>query len=231
VNGRRRLATAALSAAAHAGLLFLIIQAQPEGPGLAEPQPIVVTLVQPPSPPPEPPASEETPKPKPEPAAKPPPPRKLPVRPPKAPPPPSVRPLQVAAGPQAKGEDEVSEAELASAGTADNGAGGRQCNMIRRLQAALRRDPLVQSAVAEAHRGRAIRVWNGDWIRHGEEEGAGLAAVREAIMWEVGFAPEACRDQPVSGPIVLSLNDGPGAARLVVGGGDWRWKDLLSRRR
>ena len=79
--------------------------------------------------------------------------------------------------------------------------------MIRRLQTALRKDRLVQDAVAQAHQGKAIRVWNGGWVRHGEQEGAGLAAVREAIMWEVGFAPEACRKEAVHGPILISLNE------------------------
>jgi hypothetical protein len=99
--------------------------------------------------------------------------------------------------------------------------------MPRWLQAALRKDPQVQSAVAGAHRGQAIVVWNGDWVRHGDQEGAGLAAVREAIMWEVAFAPEACRREPVRGLVLISLNDAPGSARIVLGADRWRWSDML----
>ena len=73
-------------------------------------------------------------------------------------------------------------------------------------------------------------VWNGGWVRNGEQEGHGLAAVREAIMWEVGFAPEACRREPVRGLVLISMNDQPGSARLVVGSGQWRWSDLLFTR-
>jgi hypothetical protein len=106
--------------------------------------------------------------------------------------------------------------------------------MVRRLQAALRKDPQVQAAVADARAagagGKALFVWNGDWIRSNGQDGAGLAAVREAIMWEVGFAPEACRTEPVHGLVMISLNDGPGAPRLVVGAGAWRWTDLLRPR-
>jgi hypothetical protein len=51
--------------------------------------------------------------------------------------------------------------------------------------------------------------------------------VREVIMWEVAFAPEACRKEPVQGMVLLSLTDGPGAARLALGAGRWRWTDLL----
>jgi hypothetical protein len=69
-------------------------------------------------------------------------------------------------------------------------------------------------------------VWNGDWVQGRGEDGKGLAAVREAILWEVGFAPAACRAQPVHGLVLLSMN---GATRLAVGAGDWRWSDLLGR--
>src|SRR5665213_4089403 len=101
--------------------------------------------------------------------------------------------------------------------------------MVRRLQAALRRDARIQAAVAEAHRGSgsapAVLVWNGDWIRSGLEDGKGLAGVRQAIMVEVAFAPAACRAEPMHGLVLISLNDGPGAARLALGSGAWRWSD------
>jgi hypothetical protein len=101
--------------------------------------------------------------------------------------------------------------------------------MARRVQAALRRDPLVQAAVAGLA-GKAVLVWNGDWVRSGGEDGKGLAAVREAIMWEVAFAPRACRAEPVRGLVLLSLNETPGSARLAVGSSQWRWSDLLTPR-
>ena len=105
--------------------------------------------------------------------------------------------------------------------------------MARRLQAALRKDARVQAAVAEAGRvpGEALFVWNGDWIRSRGQDGAGLAAVREAILWEVAFAPAACRAEPVHGLVLVSMADVPGAARLVLGAADWRWSDLLHPRR
>jgi len=194
---------------------------------LVEPPPPVVTPPTPPTPEPPDPAPPVKAPPKPE-KPKPPPPPRIAARPARTPPPPDVVPI--AAGPSADGVSEVSDAELAGAATAGSGAGGGACNMPRRLQAALRKDRQVQAAVAEAHRGKAIRVWNGDWVRHGAQEGAGLAAVREAIMWEVGFAPEACRTERVRGLVMISLNDAPGSARLVVGSGQWRWSDLLFSR-
>ena len=101
--------------------------------------------------------------------------------------------------------------------------------MARWLQTALRKDARVQAAVAEAHRGKAVMIWNGDWIRDGLQDGNGLAAVREAIQWEVGFAPAACRSEPVHGLVLISLNE-PRPTRLAVGVGDWRWSDLLTLR-
>jgi hypothetical protein len=98
--------------------------------------------------------------------------------------------------------------------------------MARRLQAALHRDPMVRAAVAAAP-GRAIRVWNGDWVQSTGEDGRGLSAVREAILWEVGFAPPACRAEPVRGLVLFTPSETPGAARLVLGANAWRWSDLL----
>ena len=89
---------------------------------------------------------------------------------------------------------------------------------------------IIANALSDSE-GKAIRVWNGDWVRHGEEEGDGLAQVREAIMWHVAFAPEACRAEPVRGLVLLSLTDGPGSTRIVMGSGSWRWSDLLHARR
>jgi hypothetical protein len=65
-------------------------------------------------------------------------------------------------------------------------------------------------------------------VQAGAEDGKGLAAVREAITWEVAFAPPECRRQRMRGLVLLSLNDG--SPRLALGAGDWRWSDLLGLR-
>jgi hypothetical protein len=146
----------------------------------------------------------------------------------------------------------VSDAELALATTAESEAaagggeggggagsggagGGGRCDMVRRLQRALRGDAQVRAAIAGARRspgfsGRPLVIWNGDWVRHGDEEGKGLASVRQAIAVEVAFAPRACRAQSMHGLVLLSLNDGPGSPRLVLGAGSWRWSDLVFAR-
>ncbi|HLZ77511.1 hypothetical protein [Phenylobacterium sp.] len=221
---RRTAAVGAFSVAAHVCALALLLTLQGTPPKVEEPAPMVVQLAEAPQADP-----VAAPTPDPPPPAKPPPPRSI-ARQVRAPPP-DARPLPSGKpSPSADGDDEASDAQVASAATAGSGAGGR-CDMVRQLQAALRRNSLVQAAVAEARSesGRAMFVWNGDWIRSHGQDGAGLAAVREAIMWEIAFAPEACRAQPVHGLVLLSLNDGPGGGRLVMGEGDWRWSDMLKR--
>jgi hypothetical protein len=223
---RRGLLGAAPAVAGHLLILatFLLVQEKPTPVTTVEDAPIVISLVPGDKPAPVPKAITETPKPK---AA---PPRRHEL----------ARRAAVRAPPDAadSGRDkappepgaELSSAELAGAASADSGGGGGSCDLARQVQGALRKDPLVQSAVA-GQTGKAIKVWNGDWVRSGGEDGKGLAAVREAIIWEVAFAPEACRTRPVHGLILLSMNTAPGAARLAVGAGEWRWSDLLQNRR
>jgi hypothetical protein len=128
--------------------------------------------------------------------------------------------------------DILSASQLA--GTASvgesGGGGGGGCDLALAVQRALRRDSLVRSAVEGANRlGRAVMMWNGDWVRTGGQDGKGLSAVREAIMWEVAFAPQSCRNERMHKPVLLSLADG--STRFAIGSGDWRWSDLLGLRK
>lgn len=241
---RHRVFAWCVTLAAHALVLVLVFQTFPKATTVFEPQAVTVELVAPPPPPPPPPAPEPTPKPtRPTPQAakarSPAPkltakPIRLVMR------APTPRSIELPAAPQVPAPAELSAADVAGALTAGSGAGssgsgGGACDMVRRLQEALRRDPRVQAAAAEAHRaaggrGAAILVWNGDWVRSGAEDGKGLAGVRQAISVGVAFAPEACRTQPVNGLVLISLNDAPGSAKLALGARRWRWSDLLFAR-
>ena len=173
-----------------------------------------------------------------------------------APRPPEIPPLPVPPAPKAPTYALLTAAETAgaatvgqgpgggSSGTGSSGAGtgdgtgggGASCSMIARLQTALRKDPRLRATVAEASavagaRGRALHLWDGDWVQTPGQAGKGLAGVRQAIAVEVAFAPEACRRDPVQGLVVLSLADGPTAPRLALGEANWRWSDLLEARR
>ena len=118
-----------------------------------------------------------------------------------------------------------------SGGGSGSGTGG-SCDMVRRLQNALRDAPGVRAALTEAYRtsganGRAIVIWDGDWVLSPGQEGKGLAGVRQAVAVTVGFTPRACKAETVRGYVLLTLGDGPGAPRLALGTGQWRWADLL----
>ena len=132
--------------------------------------------------------------------------------------------------PKPDNSDLLSASQLAgAAAVGEGGGGGGGCDLARAVQQALRRDPQVRTAVDEANRsGKAIMLWNGDWVRSGGQDGKGLSAAREAVMWEVGFAPQACRNQTMHGLVLLSLTDGN--TRFAIGSGAWRWSDLLGVR-
>ncbi|MNJ33799.1 hypothetical protein D3C77_284890 [compost metagenome] len=117
-------------------------------------------------------------------------------------------------------------------GSGVGGGSGQGCDMAKRIQDALRNDARINAALSQAYRasgasGRAILMWNGDWMQSPGEEGKGLAGVRQAIAVTVGFSPRECRAETVNGYVLLTLSDQPGAPRVALGGGRWRWSDLL----
>ena len=139
--------------------------------------------------------------------------------------------VQAAVTPKPDNSDLLSDSQLAGAASAGEGGGGGggSCDLARAVQQALRRDPMVRTAAENANRlGKSVMLWNGDWVRSGGEDGKGLSAVREAVTWEVAFAPQACRNQRMHGLVLLSLTDG--RTRFAIGAGDWRWSDLLTVR-
>lgn len=255
----------ALSLSAHLAIFLALVSAPDAplaiNPPEPEPRAVVVTLTRPPPPPPPPPAPVIA-KPQPGPAQaalaapSPAPPRPVPARaaprprPARTPPPdvptlpanptPVVAPMAVIGEAQLAGALRAGAGQGAGAGSGTGGGGGSSggggsCDMVRRLQDALRADPEVREAVARAHRampasGRAILVWDGDWIQDPGQAGKGLAGVRQAIALEVAFAPRECRTQPVRGLAVIAFAEGPGAPRLALGEASWRWSDLLGVR-
>ncbi len=120
-------------------------------------------------------------------------------------------------------------------GSGSGSGSGGDCDMIARLQRALRDDPEVRDGLVRARRdlppGRTPLLWNGAWLRTPGEAGEGLAGVRQAIAVEVAFAPPACRSQPMRGLVLLTLADGPAAPSVALGTGAWRWSDLTGARR
>jgi len=223
-TAQRRLFGGAASLAVHLGVGVFLLTALTSPPMPAETPPVVVQLID---------LRPPTPLPTPSTPAKPTLAKPTPVQPPAAPAiarrtTASVRNATLAASDvdASTAGNALSDAQIAGAASADSGPAGRPCDMARLLQSALRKDPLVQAAVAGAA-GKAIMVWDGDWVRNAGEDGKGLAAVREAILWEVAFAPEACRAEPVHGLVLLSMGQAGGSTRLALGQPAWRWSDLL----
>lgn len=153
--------------------------------------------------------------------------------------PPDVATVIVGTEPAPVGVVDLGEAELvgatragpasgSEAGTA-SGPGGR-CDMVRRLQDALRADADVQRAAATAHRalgrGRALILWNGDWLQSPGQAGRGLAGVRQAIALEIAFAPPACLRQAMRGLVLITMDDTPDSPRIALGTARWRWSEL-----
>jgi hypothetical protein len=233
---QRRLLGAGVSLVAHGFVLLVLLTSHKQLPAAVEEPPMYVALVQSPKPP-----RHEKPAPPPSPApasAKPskakaesqtrPPPKLVQARLAKARSP-DVAPLVVGDSGDTDDTGVASDAQVAAAASAGSGR-GLGCDMAGRLQSALRRDARAQAAAAAATLGaggRALLVWDGRWVRSRGQAGAGLAALREAMLWEIGFAPPACRSEQVRGLVRLSLGDRPGAAQIILGRGSWRWADLL----
>ncbi|MBL0967610.1 MAG: hypothetical protein IBJ02_00660 [Brevundimonas sp.] len=257
-----RWAAGAISVGLHLGVPLLLLLAPVEPTPMPEPaaEPILVDLFTPPPPPPPPPAPQPAPEeaapldagaasgpPTPDPPAAPPP---LRLR--EAPPTRQVPPVPIApstAPPVPIAMASLSAAQLSGAARAGSGSGqsgdgigggngngsGGACDMIRRLQDALRDDDDLRVAVAQAHGGlssssRALLIWDGDWIQNSGQEGKGLAGLRQAIAAEVAFSPRECRTQAVRGLVLLTLADAPGAPKVALGTGLWRWNDLTGAR-
>ncbi len=208
----------ALTVTSHLFVLAAVLWPRSTAPHLeTEPQPIVISLLdnsnsKPPGPPDAARATEIDP------------PQEIhPVPPPE----PEAPVIVVAAAPAAS--NVLSESQLAGAARAGAGGIGGACNMAWLLQQALQHDPMVRKAVLDSNRvGQATLLWNGDWVRSGVQDGKGLSVVRETIMWEVAFAPEACRNERRRGLVLLSLADG--GTRFAIGTDNWRWSDLLGLR-
>ncbi|MFN3838083.1 MAG: hypothetical protein ACK4MI_10265 [Brevundimonas sp.] len=140
--------------------------------------------------------------------------------------------LTVGAGPGGGGGTGVGGSGGTGGTGSGPGSGGGSCDMVRWVQDAVRDDQAVRRAVIAASEemnaaGRAILVWNGDWLQSRNQSGKGLAGVRQAIALEVAFAPAECKTQRMTGLAVLKLEDRPGGAQLALGKGSWRWSDLL----
>lgn len=246
--GRRRVLGTVFSVAGHVVVLLALMAAPRMPPKIIEPTPIIVALIDERALAPAPvPAPEPAKAPQPAHArAKPTPAKATPAKAVRRPTPvkPIVRhavarPLAPATKAAAEEAEDapiatslplLSAAQMAGAASADSGElGGGTCDMASRLQEVLRRDRLVRASISGLT-GKSIMVWNGEWKWMPGDTGQGLTAVRQALIWEIAYAPESCRSKPMHGLILFSVSEARGPVRLAIGDEDWRWADLLAPR-
>ena len=216
----RFVGAAALSAAFHALLVLVALAGwRPAPPPIVEPQPVQVLMIAPPAAAPKAPSPQPASTPEPAKAPTPAPSRSLFHRPPA----PAAAP-DVALGAEV-GPPGLSDAQLAGAIVAGGGAG--DCDMAQRLQEAVGRYPPAR-AMAVQMGGKAVMIWNGDWVTMSGAQVKGLRAVRQIVESEIAYSPEACRTQSMRGLVVLSFEGPQGKTRLALGHAEWRWSDLLT---
>ncbi|CAN5443820.1 hypothetical protein BH10PSE5_BH10PSE5_12060 [soil metagenome] len=155
-----------------------------------------------------------------------------PAKPP--PPPPDIVPQFIDGLPplDPTAEPDLLNGEVAiSVATAASAAAGQSCQLAGWLQQALQQDTGVQIALAKIPRparsvSNALMLWDGQWVE-APAAATGIALIRGALRSGIQAAPETCRDEPMRGPVLITLVDDTGSTLLAVGSGEWRWADLL----
>jgi hypothetical protein len=94
----------------------------------------------------------------------------------------------------------------------------RQAHLAQRALAAV---PASARSVADA-----IMMWDGHWPA--DTEAGGKALLRALIEREVAAARSECRDEINHGPRLFLAPATGTTVAIVVGSGEWRWRDLLA---
>lgn len=129
-------------------------------------------------------------------------------------------------------EPDLLDGEVAiSVATAASAAAGQACQLAEWLQQALQQDTQVRIALDKIPRparsvSNALMLWDGDWV-DAPATATGVSLIRDAIQSGIQSAPQTCRDEPMRGPVLITLVDETGSTLLAVGSGEWRWADLL----
>lgn len=119
-----------------------------------------------------------------------------------------------------------------SAAPAISGAAGG-CALTDQLRAAILADPASMAELASLPPdvrtdADAVMLWNGQWFDAGPQSGAGaIPPLRELVEKLVATAPAECREMTWTGPQFIAIAQGQRFTMLVVGSGQWRWRDLL----
>lgn len=143
------------------------------------------------------------------------------------PPPPLKMPSKVP-------DDLVQLAELALSTETDpsaSTASASGCTALEAVTKALLSDPVAVAAVLQAPPetrsiAEAIVVWNVGWTPATATLGAPLEPVRTRVRESLQSIDAACLDEPIAGPRLIPVPAGGGTMFLVIGSGNWSWRQL-----
>ena len=142
-------------------------------------------------------------------------------------PPPPTLPSRLAQPQRVFRETQVSDQPDASA---QDAAGG--CAALPLIAKALVADPAALAAVLGAPPetrsvADAVVLWNAGWATAAGTPNTPLAPARSVVEQSLRSLPDSCLDEPVAGPRLVPVADGDRTMFMVIGSGNWTWRQLL----
>ena len=142
-------------------------------------------------------------------------------------PPPTTLPSRLAQPQRLFREIQFSDQPDANARDA---AGG--CAPLPLIAQALVADPVALAAVLGAPPetrsvADAVVLWNAGWTTAASTPGTPLAPARSVVEQSLLALPDSCLDEPIAGPRLVPVADGDRTMFMVIGSGNWTWRQLL----
>jgi hypothetical protein len=115
--------------------------------------------------------------------------------------------------------------------TAGSAGVDEPCDLATALANDLRQAPAAQRALLAVPASArsvadAIMMWDGQWP--GDTQAGGKALLRALIEREIAAARSRCLDEINHGPHLFLVPASGTTVAIVVGSGEWRWRDLLA---
>jgi hypothetical protein len=125
--------------------------------------------------------------------------------------------------------------QIVVAAEADSGPdapAGSGCTTLEAVSKALLSDTEALGAVLAAPPdtrsiAEAIVVWNAGWSEATSSIEAPLGPVRVAVTSSLSSVEDNCLDEPIAGPRLIPIPAGQRTMFVVIGSGNWSWRQLL----
>lgn len=106
------------------------------------------------------------------------------------------------------------------------------CAPLPLIAQALVADPAALAAVRDAPPetrsvADAVVLWNAGWAAAASTPDMPLAPARSVVEQSLLSLPDSCLDEPVAGPRLVPVADGDRTMFMVIGSGNWTWRQLL----